>query len=138
MAALTITAANVTTGQAGQTTPSYQTAEAITAGVAVYYDSSTSKVSLADNTGSTNAAVKGIALSGASSGGYILVAESGIITTGATMTVGHLYYLGNADGNIHPVGDITGDVGAIVSAIYRAVTTTTALLEINNTGLIIA
>jgi hypothetical protein len=139
MALVTVVAAEVTTGQSTIATPSYLTSEAITAGEAVYYNSTTNVVTLANNAAAGTSSVKGIAMtSDAVGGGYILVAESGIIDPGFTVTVGHLYYLGATDGKIAPVGDVTSDSGAYVSAIYRGKTTSTVKLEINNTGDVIA
>lgn len=138
MAAIPITAANVSSGD-GLARNSYAIGEAITAGQSVYINTTTQAVWLANNGAPATAIVKGIALTGSSVvGEFIVVAETGLIKTGATMTAGHLYYLGSTNGTIVPVVDVTADSGAEVSAIYRAKTTTIAQLEINNTATLIA
>jgi hypothetical protein len=103
MAALTITAANVrsygsiASGVAGGT---------ITAGLAVYLNTSGQVVSAA-NTSAAAAAVCGIALNGASSNQPVEYHTGGEIDMGATVAIGKVYVLGTAGGVI-PVDDVAG------------------------------
>ena len=134
MAFETVVVADVTTGQKTLPSPSYQTSEAISGGEAVYYDSTNEEVTLANNAATTTAAVKGIAMTSAALGGFIIVAETGIIDPGFTAVEGTLYYLSSTDGKIAAEGDATLGTGTVASAIYRGLSDGTVQMEINNTG----
>lgn len=126
MADLTITAANVVAGSGAKI--KHGTAGAtITAGQALYLDSSDGKYKLADNDSAT-AAVRsfaGIALNGASNGQPLAVLEAGSITIGATTAVGIVYCLSSTAGGICPSADIaTGDYNTVIGVG----TSTTAIL----------
>lgn len=103
MAALSITAGNVRSygtmsrGNAGGT---------LTAGLAVYQDSSGNIVA-ASNAAAGSAAVVGIALNGASANQPVDYHIGGEIDMGATVAVGKVYVLGTA-GGIIPVDDVAG------------------------------
>lgn len=107
MADLVITAASVLPG-AGAVTQQGNSGDTITAGQAVYKDSSGNWVR-ADADSATAAArdAKGIALNGASSGQPITVQTAGEITLNAVLTAGTTYYLsGLAAGGICPLLDV--------------------------------
>lgn len=134
MADLTITAASVVAGANAKIT--YGTAGAtITAGQAVYLDSTTGKWALAD-TDSATAAVRsamGIALNGAAINQPVAVQSAGALTIGATIAAGVAYYLSGTPGGICPIADVAaGDYPLIlgmgasttvlnVSIVYPAV-----------------
>lgn len=132
MADISVTAANVkivsdaavADGTAGAT---------ITAGQAVYLDETDNKFKLADadNT-ATTAAVRGIALNGASDGQPIKVASSGVLNMGATLTVGTIYVLSGTAGGVCPASDLTS--GDYVSLLGVAITAANLKLNINNSG----
>lgn len=128
MADLTITAASVISsnssgiehGTAGAT---------ITAGQVVYRDASDGKYKLADNNSATAAvrSPRGIALNGASNGQPLAIHREGHITTGATMTAGVAYYLGDTPGGICPVADLaSGEYPSVLG-----VSTSTTVLDVN-------
>ena len=81
--------------------------EAITAGDAVYIDSSTANgsVSLADKTSQGASVVAGIALDNAAVGQPVTIMTKGSVNLGVTLTVGEVYVL-SATGNISPVADL--------------------------------
>lgn len=128
MSDLSITAANVLAGS-GATTRLGTAGATITAGKAVYLDSSDNEYKLADCDSAT-AAVRspvGIALNGASDGQPLVVLTEGPITIGATMTAGIAYYLSPNAGGICPVADVlTGDYPVILG-----IATSTTVLDVN-------
>lgn len=111
MADITVTAASVVAG-ADSTTVSGTAGVTITAGQAVYLDTTTGKWALADADSATVAQRRaaGIALNGAALNQPIKVLTSGDVTIGATVTAGVAYYLSGTAGGICPVADIgTGE-----------------------------
>lgn len=111
MADITVTAASVVAG-ADSTTTSGTAGVTITAGQAVYLDTTTGKWALADADSATVAQRRaaGIALNGAALNQPIKVLTSGDVTIGATVTAGVAYYLSGTAGGICPVADIgTGE-----------------------------
>ena len=108
MAAVTVTAAEVLP----ITSVSYVTTDGIagatiTAGNALYLDSTTStwKLAQADGT-SAEGTCTGIAACGGGSGQPIKIYTSGAIDPGFTVTVGTTYVLGAAAGSIYPIADL--------------------------------
>lgn len=111
MTDLVITAASVVAGS-DSTTVSGTAGVTITAGQAVYLDTTTGKWALADADSATVAQRRaaGIALNGAALNQPIKVLTSGDVTIGATVTAGVAYYLSGTAGGICPVADIgTGE-----------------------------
>jgi len=111
MADLVVTAASVVAGS-DSTTVSGTAGVTITAGQAVYLDSTTGKWALADADSATAAQRRaaGIALNGAALNQPIKVLTSGDVTIGATVTAGVAYYLSGTAGGICPVADVgTGE-----------------------------
>ncbi len=111
MADITVTPASVVAGS-DSTTVSGTAGVTITAGQAVYLDTTTGKWALADADSATVAQRRaaGIALNGAALNQPIKVLTSGDITIGATVTAGVAYYLSGTAGGICPVADIgTGE-----------------------------
>ena len=128
MADLSITAANVVPGTNATIDRSYLAGATITAGQAVYFDTTTSKWKLADaNLSQAAAVLGGIALNGASDGQPIAVQTRGQITIGATVAVGTVYVLSATAGGIAPVADAT--TGWYASTLGIAITT--AIIDIN-------
>lgn len=116
MADLSITPANVVAGTNAKITRG-TAGVAITAGQAVYLDSTTGKWGLAD-TDSATAGVRnalGIALNGAAANQPIAVITEGDVTIGASILAGVAYYLSGTPGGICPVADVAaGDYTLIV------------------------
>lgn len=102
----------------------------ITAGMAVYFDSSvtppTVKAADADATALT-ADAKGIALNGGSVGQPITVQTGGRINPGGTVVVGEIYVVSGAAGGIAPEGDLAA--GDWVTVLGIGVTA--ALIDLN-------
>ena len=134
MADLTITPANVVTGDASGIDKNYFAGATITAGQVVYLDGATQRWLLADNNSAT-AAVRvpaGVALHSASNGQPLAVQRSGDITIGATLTAGVVYYLSDTPGGICPVADLAA--GEYPSALGIAKSTTVLGLNITSSG----
>ncbi|WP_297842915.1 hypothetical protein [uncultured Roseibium sp.] len=133
MADLTITAANVVKG-VGAKTEAGTAGATITAGQAVYRDSADGKYKLSDADSATAAVrgVRGIALNGASDGQPLTILKEGLLTIGATLTAGTMYYLSDEPGGICPVADLaTGDYP---TAIGIATSTSVLDVKINESG----
>lgn len=128
MVDLVITAANCVKGT-GAVTEAGTAGETITAGQAVYLDSSDAKYKLADNNSATAAVrqPRGIALNGASDGQPLTIIKSGPVTIGGTMTAGVAYYLSDTPGGICPVADI----GAGEYSCLLGMATSTTVLDVN-------
>lgn len=133
MADLIITAANVIADSRARTTLG-KAGATITAGQIVYLDSATATYKLADNNSATVAARSpvGVALNGASSGQPLVVAESGRVTIGATLTAGVAYYLSDTPGGLCPVADV--GAGEYSTIIGIAVSTTVMNVKIQESG----
>ena len=128
MVDLVITAANCVKGT-GAVTEAGTAGETITAGQAVYLDSSDAKYKLADNNSATAAVrqPRGIALNGASDGQPLTIIKSGPVTIGGTMTAGGAYYLSDTPGGICPVADS----GAGEYSCLLGMATSTTVLDVN-------
>lgn len=135
MADLSITAANVIKGSNATVKPGIAGAT-ITAGQAVYLDTSDGKWKLADADAATAAerggADIGIALNGASDGQPIDVQVKGLITIGATLTAGAGYYLSDTPGGICLVADVTG--GDYIVLLGLANSTSELALDVQYSG----
>jgi len=135
MADLVITAANVTAADGAVTKDSsYNAGATITAGQAVYSDSSDNndlKLAQSDGT-AAEATVKGIAMGGGADGQPITIAKGGDIDLGATLTVGETYVLSQTAGGICPIGDLA--VGDYVSIIGVATAADNLEIHIINSG----
>jgi len=132
MADLTITPANVIAGSNAKL-GSGTAGASITAGQALYYDSTSGTYKLADSDASAATAdAVGIALHAAASGQPIQFAKSGSITIGATLTAGTAYYLSNTAGGICPVADVGS--GEKVVLLGLASSTTVLELDIQKPG----
>lgn len=134
MADLTITAANVVAGSGAKINKQYNAGASITAGQAVYLESSSSTYKLADNDSAT-AEVRspaGIALHAAASGQPLAVLSQGPITIGATVAVGDVLCLSSTAGGICPYADIAaGDYATILGI---ATSTTSVDIKIHEAG----
>lgn len=133
MSDLSVTAASVVAGSNAITESGFA-GETITAGQAVYLDTSTRLYMKADADAATAAArqTRGIALNGASANQPLVIQKAGDITIGATLTGGTTYYLSNTAGGICPVADVgTGEYYAIIGI---AKSTTVLALSLNYSG----
>ena len=123
MADLSITAANVAAAAGEVSKQEWVAGATITAGQAIYIDSAASNVAkLAQSDGTAaEAEVKGVAMNGASSGQPVIIATSGDIDLGATLTVGEIYVLSQTAGAICPASDLaTGDYVSILGVATAA------------------
>jgi hypothetical protein len=110
MADLTITAASVAAGANAALVNQYLAGATITQGQAVYVDSTTNTVKLADADALASSAATGIALNAASAGQPVTYQRYGNITIGATVAVGVAYYVSTTPGAICLESDLaTGD-----------------------------
>lgn len=134
MADIAITAASVIAGANANIDRSHNAGVTVTAGQAVYLDSSAHTWKLADADGATQEirTATGIALNGAGAGQPLAVQTSGLITIGATLTAGLQYFLSNTAGGICLVADI--GAGEYVDEIGIATTTTVLDLNFRYTG----
>lgn len=107
MADITVTAANVGVKGAAQLEV-VQVGEAVTQGQPGYQLASDLKYYKADaNASAASAAAKGVFLTAAALDGYAVLARSGSINLGATLTVGESYFVSATAGGIAPAGDVT-------------------------------
>jgi hypothetical protein len=133
MADLTITAASVIADPSARVAHGHA-GVTVTAGQVVYLDPVTNTYKLADANSATAAARSpaGIALNPAAAGQTLGVAESGLVTIGATLTAGVTYYLSGTPGGIRLVADnTTGDYPSILGI---AASTTVLKLKIQEAG----
>jgi predicted transcriptional regulator len=129
---ITITAANVVKGSSATTTSAIA-GETITAGQALYLNSSDNKVYKADNdASSTTATCVGIALNGGAAGQPITYQTGGTITIGATVVAGTIYCVSSTAGGICPAADLAS--GDYTSIIGVATTAAIISMSINNSG----
>lgn len=126
MANLSITAASVATSLGSQV--SATAGVAISAGQAVYLDSTTSTIKLADANALLSAAVVGIAVNSAAAGQPITYQPTGLITIGATVVTGTAYYLSATAGGICLESDLVS--GEYVTFLGIATSTTVISLNI--------
>lgn len=133
MADITITSSAVVAGD-GATTVTGTAGAAITAGQAVYKDSTTGKYLLADSDSATAAAKRaaGIALNGAALNQPLKVLTAGAVTIGATLTAGATYFLSNTAGGICPDADV--GTGENVCLIGIAASASVLNVDIQNPG----
>lgn len=129
MADLSITAASVIAGS-NAVIARGTFGETVTAGQAVYLDSSTKKWLKADSNSATAAARQagGIALNGGAINQPATVQTAGDITIGATLTAGSPYYLSETPGGIEPTADLGS--GEYVCLLGLASSTTVLHLDI--------
>lgn len=121
MADLVQTAANVGVSGTTATLSLVQAGEAITQGNSVYLKSDAKHwKSDADLTSEAAAAV-GIALTPAAADEYFVLASTGKIDVGATLTVGTTYVVSGTAGAIAPIADLaTGDYATILGTATAA------------------
>lgn len=134
MADLSVTAANCVPA-AGSLIGWGTSGATITAGKAIYLESSSNTWKLADNNSAT-AEVRqatALALTGSSAGQPVAyVTKDASVTLGATMTAGTDYYLSDTPGGICPVADLAS--GEYPLTIGMATSTTVIKLSFNYSG----
>lgn len=137
MADLVITAASVLKGS-GATTITGTAGATITAGQAVYLDTSDSKYKLADNNSATSAvrSPAGIALHASLNGQPLTILTGGPITIGAAVTAGTDYWLSDTPGGICPRADLLA--GEYPVLIGLATSATVIEVDIQEAGVAIA
>lgn len=133
MAAVTVTAAEVLP-IAGSTIidKTRNFGATVTAGQAVYLDTSTDTWKLADaNLSAAASKLGGIAVNGGASGQPAAVATAGTLDPGFTVTVGTIYVLGGtAAGDINPAADLAQ--GWYVNVVGVGITASVLKLAIVN------
>ena len=131
MANLTITPASVATTLGSQI--SATAGVSIAAGQAVYLDSTTNTLKLADANASLSAAAVGIAVNSGSAGQPVTYQPTGFITIGATVVTGTAYYLSATAGSICLESDLVS--GDYVTFLGIATSTTVIALNIVQSGI---
>ncbi len=134
MAALSITAASVL-ANSNAVRDSGIAGEVIAAGQAIYVNSTTNRVMLADTNSATAEArvAKGIALNGAAAAEQpVAYIKEGDLTVNAVLTKGVGVYLGGAPGAIVPVADLT--TGDYTCFLGIAKSTTVLAIKIQSAG----
>lgn len=123
MADITITAASVVAGSDSVQEQGI-IGETITAGQAVYQNSTDRKWYKADNNSATAEVriAKGIALNGGGVNQPLRIHREGDITIGGTMTAGVAYYLGDTPGGICPVADLASGEYPCLMGIAKSTT----------------
>ena len=125
---LTITPANVALTGTGALTQLVQVAVAVAQGDVGYLDVATGKYRLADADLSEAAAnAAGVFLTPAGIDGYALIALSGPVNVGATLTVGEIYVVSGNPGKIAPEGDLATPDWVTILGVATAANT----LDIN-------
>jgi len=135
MADLSITAANV--GVSGSTAKVriVQVGEAVEQGEVGYLDTATSKYKLADASAEATAVVAGVFLTPAAADGYAVMATSGGIDLGVTLTVAATLVLSDTAGKIMPIADLTS--GEYSSTLGICTAADTLELKIDNSGVVV-
>jgi hypothetical protein len=132
--ALSITVASVAphTGTVSPSVIERGTAGAtITAGQAIYLDSATNTLKLADADASLATAYgKGIALHGSLSGQPLSYVSGGFFTPGATLTKGAVYGVSATAGGIDLMSDLTTNAHPCI--LFYAISTSVAFVFIQN------
>ena len=131
MTDLAVTATNVAKG-ADALIENGTAGVAVTAGQAVYLDSTTGKFLLSDNNGTGTRDVRGIALHAAASGQPLAIQRDGDLNLGATLTAGVDYWLSGTPGGICPRADVTTGMDPILIGIAKS--TTVLTLAITDVG----
>lgn len=122
MADLSITAADVYAADGAVSKQEYVAGATIAAGDVVYVDTANSnvlKLAQADGT-ALEATVKGIALCGAATGQPVVIATSGDLDVGASLTVAAVYILSATAGKIAPVADLASSSFASIIGVATA------------------
>ena len=125
MADITVTAANVA-ATSNTVTSLVQVGESVTQAQPLYLYTTDNKYYKADADVLATSKAAGIALTPASTDGYVLMATDGLVNLGATLTVGQVYVASTTAGGIAPYSDLaTGDYVTLLG-----VATTAALLDL--------
>ena len=135
MADYTITAASVKISGSNVRSVTVQVGEAVTEGAVLYLDSTTSKHMLADATTATKAEVVGVAVTAASTDGYILMQTARNYFSGTTLVAGDPVFLSATagGGKLCPHADLAST--NLVTLIGFASSTTEIELNIDPTGI---
>lgn len=136
MANISQTAANVGIGSGTTRTKVVQVGEGVTQGMPLRLDTSDGKYYQCDaNASLSTSQCDGMALTAASTDGYIVMAlpgEGSSVNVGATLTVGTTYAVSATKGAIAPIADLT--TGDWVTILGTASTTALLSFVVDNTG----
>ncbi|MGM5018721.1 hypothetical protein [Tardiphaga sp. 367_B4_N1_1] len=124
MADLSVTAASVVADSSATRVLGQLAGEAITAGKAVYFSSTTKKWMLADSNSATAEGKKagGIALNGAALNQPLAVCTGGEVTIGATLTPGQPVYLSETPGGLQPAADLAAGENVCLIGLAKSAT----------------
>jgi hypothetical protein len=124
MTDLVVTAASVVADSSATRVLGQLAGEAITAGKAVYFSSTTKKWMLADSNSATAEAKKagGIALNGAALNQPLAVCTGGDVTIGATLTPGQPVYLSETPGGLQPAADLAAGENVCLIGLAKSAT----------------
>lgn len=129
MANLTQTAANVQLRGTDTEILTVTYGASVTQGMPVYEDTADGEYKAADADALATAAVVGVALTPGGDGQAGIIATSGGIDVGATLTVGALYGISSTAGAIAPIGDL--GTGKYETVLGRATAANTLQLDID-------
>lgn len=135
MADLTVTAGSVLFSSGAAPVKTYNAGASITAGQALYLDSATGTLKLAQSDGTAaEADAVGISLHAAGTGQPLAYAGTGsIINIGATTAKTH-YMVSDTAGKVAPIADVATSGWRIVRLGYATATDGTFVVDIKNTG----
>lgn len=115
MADLTQTAANVGVQTKTVSLQIMQAGETLTQGQPVYKKAADGKAWLADSDAEATAKAVGITMTSAATDEFVILAKSGGVDLGATLTVAETYVVSTTAGKIAPIGDMaSGDYVTIL------------------------
>jgi hypothetical protein len=126
MAELSITPANVK-ATSSTSLALVQYGEAVDQGEAVYLKAADSKYWLAANGAEATAEMVGVALTPNVADGYGVIAKSGLVDLGATLSIGQTYALASTAGAI----ELESDVASTEYVTLIGVASTAALIDLD-------
>jgi hypothetical protein len=133
MADLSITPASVVPGATAKITYKKVAGATITAGQTVYADASDSNlIKPCDADALASSVCKGIALNGASTGQPVEYQTSGLLTIGATVVLGVVYYVTPNAGGLGAWAEVLA--GDYVTLVCIGVSTSVVEVVISSTG----
>ena len=132
MTDISVTAAAVIAGSGANVDRGEVAGATVTAGQAVYKDSTTGKCVLSDANGTGTRSVLGLTLNGASDGQPLAIVKGGDVTLNAVLTAGVPYFLSGTAGGICPEADVATGMQKIQIGIAKS--TTVLHVSIQGTG----
>jgi len=132
MADITITAANVRP-YSGATTKTVTAGATVTAGDAVYKDTSDSnEYKRCDSTVAASTVIGGIAITNAGDGEPLIIQTAGDCNVGGTVVVGMVFVVSTNAGKLAPLADVAS--GEYVSIIGYGITSSKLRMDFQTSG----